>query len=188
MIYLPRRSVTRFFIPLIDVLTVLFCIFLLMPLIRDQSPGDRAREPEARNQRSDAASPLSDRRSVIAGPRQDNPDAEHLQRVRNELEMLQRQKIETLQQRLLVRVLEIDADSGKLYATEGGDRFEIANQAEAIRLITRHRQEAGNKEVYYLFLFPRRLTGFPEERQAKQYEEWFKNVAHGRDNPLVREK
>ncbi|HEV3119748.1 MAG TPA: hypothetical protein VGY58_22000, partial [Gemmataceae bacterium] len=34
MIQLPRRSVTRFFIPLIDVLTLLFCIFLLMPLIK----------------------------------------------------------------------------------------------------------------------------------------------------------
>ena len=30
MIRMPRRSVTRFFIPLIDVLILLFCIFLLM--------------------------------------------------------------------------------------------------------------------------------------------------------------
>ena len=29
----PRRSVTRFFIPLIDVLILLFCIFLLMPYV-----------------------------------------------------------------------------------------------------------------------------------------------------------
>ena len=33
MIQMPRRSVTRFFIPLIDVLILLFCIFLLMPLV-----------------------------------------------------------------------------------------------------------------------------------------------------------
>jgi len=33
MIRLPQRSVTRFFIPLIDVLTLLFCIFLLIPLV-----------------------------------------------------------------------------------------------------------------------------------------------------------
>ena len=31
MIVLPRRSVTRFFIPMIDVLILLFCAFLLMP-------------------------------------------------------------------------------------------------------------------------------------------------------------
>ena len=31
MIVLPRRSVTRFFIPMIDVLILLFCAFLLVP-------------------------------------------------------------------------------------------------------------------------------------------------------------
>ena len=30
MIKMPHRNVTRFFIPLIDVLILLFCIFLLM--------------------------------------------------------------------------------------------------------------------------------------------------------------
>ena len=37
MIQLPKRSVTRFFIPLIDVLTLLFCIFLLMPMVKSGS-------------------------------------------------------------------------------------------------------------------------------------------------------
>ena len=32
MIVMPRRSVTRFFIPLIDVLLLLFVVFLLMPI------------------------------------------------------------------------------------------------------------------------------------------------------------
>ena len=32
MIHMPHRSVTRFFIPLIDVLLLLFVIFLLMPI------------------------------------------------------------------------------------------------------------------------------------------------------------
>ena len=34
MIRPPHRSVTRFFIPLIDVLILLFCIFLLMPYVK----------------------------------------------------------------------------------------------------------------------------------------------------------
>ena len=34
MLRMPQRSVTRFFIPLIDVLTLLFCIYLLMPIIK----------------------------------------------------------------------------------------------------------------------------------------------------------
>ena len=33
MIELPKRSITRFFVPLIDVLILLFCIFLLMPYV-----------------------------------------------------------------------------------------------------------------------------------------------------------
>ena len=33
MIERPKRSVTYFFVPLIDVLILLFCIFLLMPFV-----------------------------------------------------------------------------------------------------------------------------------------------------------
>ena len=35
MIQMPRRSVTRFFIPLIDVMILLFCIFLLLPVFKE---------------------------------------------------------------------------------------------------------------------------------------------------------
>ena len=43
-IHMPHRSVTRFFIPLIDVLILLFCIFLLMPYVKlvEGEPGDLA--------------------------------------------------------------------------------------------------------------------------------------------------
>jgi hypothetical protein len=183
MIQIPRRSVTRFFIPLIDVLTLLFCIFLLMPLIRPVSLADteqdalKAADSSTREQVADDHLPMTD-------PAKDNASAD-VRRVQTELETLQREKIDTLQRRLLIRVLEIDADSGKLFVNETGERLEIANQAEALRFIARHRRDAADKEVYYLFLYPRRLTGYPEERQVKQYEEWFKDVAHGRDNPLV---
>jgi hypothetical protein len=170
MIALPRRSVTRFFIPLIDVLTVLFCIFLLMPLVR--SPQPVMESVAAGEQVTEASAPA------------DGPTGELVRQEREELERLQREKIETLQQRLYVRVLEIDADNGKLFTHEGNQRLEIANQAAAERLIARQKQEAAGKELYYLFLFPRRLTGYPEERQAKQYENWFKGIAHGKDNPL----
>ncbi len=42
MIRPPRRSVTRFFIPMIDVLTLLFCIFLLMPFVKSAGEGEAA--------------------------------------------------------------------------------------------------------------------------------------------------
>ena len=44
MIRLPRRSVTRFFIPLIDVLILLFCIFLLMPIVEEGAGGPAGSE------------------------------------------------------------------------------------------------------------------------------------------------
>ena len=37
MIRMPQRSVTRFFIPLIDVLTLMFCIYLLLPIVETPS-------------------------------------------------------------------------------------------------------------------------------------------------------
>ena len=40
MIRLPQRSVTRFFIPMIDVLTLLFCIYLLMPIVDNADDGE----------------------------------------------------------------------------------------------------------------------------------------------------
>ena len=40
MIEMPRRSVTRFFIPMIDVLTLLFCIYLLMPMVSEADGGE----------------------------------------------------------------------------------------------------------------------------------------------------
>jgi hypothetical protein len=179
VIQLPRRSVTRFFIPLIDVLTLLFCIFLLMPMIKATGSDQLAAVSDPTDVRgADVARlPMEDPQSLRADP-------ERLRRERRELEQLRSEKIETLQRRLFIEVLEIDADTGRLFHHEAGQRLEIADQGEALRLIARHRQEAGRRELYYLFLFPRRITGYPEERQIRQYERWFGGVAHGMDNPM----
>jgi hypothetical protein len=168
MIQLPRRSVTRFFIPLIDVLTLLFCIFLMLPLVGEGSPPEPGTPA--------ATSPAPDRHSP-------QTMASLLEREREELRQLRQEKVETLQKRLTIHVLEIDADTGKLYYHDPESRIEIANQAQARGLIDRHRQEAPGRELYYLFLFPRRITGYPEQRQVQQYERWFESVAHGIDNP-----
>jgi uncharacterized protein YceH (UPF0502 family) len=170
MIQLPRRSVTRFFIPLIDVLTLLFCIFLLMPVVKATGEGDEVagREPAAK-----AVTPSAD----------DGDLTRRLEQARQELERLRKEQIETLQQRLAIQVLEIDPKTGRLYYYDGPDRVEIASAHEAGRLIDRQKREAGGRELYYLFLFPRQVTGYPEERQVKEYERWFAGVAHGFDNP-----
>jgi hypothetical protein len=184
MIQLPRRSVTRFFIPLIDVLILLFCIYLLMPIVKgpadtagvgDSAGGGRAALSEAERRelerlRNEARAPAA---------RDAATDAE-----RREIERLRRERIETLQQRLAIRVLEIDADTGKLYYYEP-ERVEIPDEAGARGLIERQKREAPGRELYYLFLWPRKITGYPLGSQIKQYERWFEGVAHGSDNPVV---
>ena len=175
MIRLPRRSVTRFFIPLIDVLTLLFCIYLLMPIVKNV---DDASATNVSGELTAAERAELDklRRQARQAPGKLTEEEER------ELERLRREKIETLQQRLAIRVLEIDADTGKLFYYNP-DRTEITSAAEARRLIDRQQREAPGREIYYLFLFPRKVTGFPEERQVREYESWFKDVPHGIDNP-----
>ena len=177
MIQFPRRSVTRFFIPLIDVLTLLFCIFLLMPMFKAT--------PEAQEPAHEAAADLlSGEAPAPPKEEQPRPDAGNLEREREQLAQLRREKIDVLQQRLYIRVLDIDADTGKLFYREPEGARELAAEADALDLIARHKREAGSRELYYLFLFPRRLTGYPEQRQLERYNAWFKTIAHGTDNPL----
>lgn len=182
MIQLPRRSVTRFFIPLIDVLTLLFCIFLVMPFVKatgdaqDQAAAARAGGP------LEPADPLARPEEPLDGDRLAAERAQ-VQTLERELQRLRAEQIETLQHRLAIRVLEIDPDTGRLYYNEPEQRVEITSQAEARALIERQKREAPGRELYYLFLFPRRVTGYPQERQLKQYERWFEGVAHGIDNP-----
>jgi hypothetical protein len=179
MIELPRRSVTRFFIPLIDVLTLLFCIFLLLPLIKGGTP-----EGDASSTGSTA--PMAPAPPINAVPEQvldEQAARDRMHREREELDELRKAKIETLQNRLFIRVLEIDPDNGNLVYHEGTDRWELASEADVQRLTERQRRAAGTRELYYLLLYPRRLTGFPERRQVQQYERWLGNVAHSFDNP-----
>ncbi len=164
MIQPPHRSVTRFFIPMIDVLTLLFCIFLLMPYVKTEA--------------SEAATPAQ---SVPPDTAQLAKEAEQL---RGEVERLNRTREQALR-RQVVCVLEIDANTGKL-VHRGADRFEVADQAKAAELIGREMRAAGDREVYFLILYPRELSGFPEQRQVAAYERWFAGVPGGFDNPRGR--
>jgi hypothetical protein len=176
MIQLPRRSVTRFFIPLIDVLTLLFCIFLLLPLIKGGTQ-------EGDTGGSASANPPAPTPTLPESALDEQASRDRMRRERDELEQLRKAKIETLQNRLYIRVLEIDPDNGNLVYHEDNARWEIASEADMQRLTERLRRAAGTRELYYLVLYPRRVTGFPERRQIQQYERWLSDVAHGFDNP-----
>ena len=167
MIRQPRRSVTRFFIPLIDVLILLFCIFLLMPYVKPVE-GETVEQPDPKAMPGDVQEL---QRQIDA-----------LRRERDRLLKERNQKIE----RLSIRVLEIDPATGKLYDYEP-EKVEIASPRDAQALIDRHKRDAAGREVYFLFLFPRELSGYPQEKQVAAYSDWFKDVPHGFDNPRGRQ-
>ncbi len=173
MIELPRRSVTRFFIPLIDVLLLLFCIFLLMPLVKGEN--------ESAADDADAARPervrkLEEELERLRRQLHDTP-----QDVRAELEKLRQEKIQTLQEKLVIRVLEIDAANGKL-SYRDPERVEIDTQAKAAEMIEQDRSRRGKGEMYYLILYPRDpASPYPLREQRERYERWFADAAHGWD-------
>lgn len=171
MIQAPRRSVTRFLIPFIDVLILLFCIFLLMPFV---------------------SSPTSDKGDQSGAESRDPslPDSvEQLQAelaaMRLRVDEMKKQRL-NLSDRLSVRVLEIDKDNGKLqyFDSEAAiGRQYLRDQADAQRLINQQRARAGARDVFFLILYPRELTGYPLRQQIETYRRWFKDVAFGFDNP-----
>lgn len=176
MISRPRRSVTRFFVPLIDVLILLFCIFLLMPFVH---------EPDEENTQL----PTEDAIIEAFMPRSEQEAKEENEMLRNRVAQLTddlnalRRRQQSLGDQIQVELLYIDDSDGELYHF-APERREIRNQAEAQRLIDQTRRIAGLKEPFFLILYPRKLSGFPTARQVETYERWFANVEHGFDNPF----
>lgn len=185
MIEMPRRSVTRFFIPLIDVLTLLFCIFLLMPLVRAT--------PQSGEGPSAGELSVSERRD-LERLRREKEAWQHVgdltkkeTELRQTLQRLRREKLDTLAQRLAIRVLEIDRDKLFFYdpGREANRRVEIT-ATSAAQFLAEQKRLAGDRDLYLLILYPRRasgLPGYPTKGQIKQYETWFKDVAHSYDIP-----
>jgi len=176
VIVLPRRSVTRFFIPLIDVLILLFCIFLLMPFVSGQPAPETTPETKDPPEKS-----LPD-------------DVKTLQAMLAEEKMrvarLEKEKIAKLTDRLAVRVMEIDPRDGTLIYFDP-DRQEIKTEADAIRYISKQKALASKggvvKDVFFLILYPRRVgafpSAFPSAAQEDQIRQWFKDVPYGFEKP-----
>jgi hypothetical protein len=173
---MPQRSVTRFFIPLIDVLTLLFCIYLLMPMVSRQSESLTEKERQLEDRLRYAESELS---------RRDREGLAVTDQMRKDIEDLRKAKVKALQERLAVRVLEIDGETGNLYYRDP-ERMEVKSEGDARELIDRDRRErgVGQKELYYLILYPRDpRSAYPTQEQRRRYDRWFAGVALGYDIP-----
>ena len=162
MIRRPRRSVTRFFIPLLDVFILLFCIFLLMPYVKPA-------EGEA-----GAATPLE-------------PKPGDLAELKSEIDALRRER-DRLKASGAKCSIAWSFMCSKLIAPTASFSTTIhsASRLRPPPPPTIHRTAAASgsrPRGLFLFLFPRRSSGYPLERQMSAYSEWFKDVPHGFDDP-----
>ena len=171
MIVAPRRSVTRFFIPLIDVLILLFCIFLLMPFVSSPAPADDDGKAAAKPAPELPTDVKELQRQLAAAARERDEATRRLDRYQKDRG-----------ERLVVRVLEIDPETGKLHYYMPG-RQEVASQAQAEQLIAYQKRIAGEKDVYFLLLYPRRASKHPVREDLDGYRAWFKDVPFGFDIP-----
>jgi hypothetical protein len=162
VIRLPERAVTRFFIPLIDVLILLFCIFLLLPFVSAQA--DQPTPDALREEVQKAQAELQQARDDLAIERRRTDD-------------LMKERADSAQ-RTVVWVIDIDGATGKLTYTAPGappgkvDKLESAQDARDFILNTKKKTEG--RAVKYLFLLPREGGAYPDEPMYRRLEEWFK--------------
>lgn len=160
MIEMPQRSVTRFFIPLIDVLTLLFCIYLLMPIVTGpDSEGGGKIDPaievaRLRNEREEL-------RAELARMRQRAPEAPQL----------------------AVRVLQT-GDKGRLFYSDPkktGEPLELTARS-VVEFVEGQRKQAAGRELYFLIVTPKvgnEIPAYPQRDQLERYERWLEPYAHG---------
>ena len=183
MIRMPRRSVTRFFIPLIDVLILLFCIFLLMEF---NSNSDLDKQLEISADQSESIDTLQvevQRRTRELALFEDlRPQLQELAKLRKELEDLKGAKQKNLQERTFIRIIDIDGKDGSIsFYDESKDKpisIKIDGVKPAEALIERHQAEAKGRDLYYVFMPPRDNINFPTLGQVRRYRDWFSKAAN----------
>jgi hypothetical protein len=180
MIQMPRRSVTRFFIPLIDVLLLLFCVFLFLPIVNEEELGKKTQEAtDLSDTVSSLEQELESRNRDLAKFEDLRPQLAELEKLREEVERLRQERKEGVA-RMVFHILDIDRADGSLYYFDPlhpeKDRLKIADEETAHALIERQRRDAMGRELYYYFLYPRKESGYPTRAQAKLYAGWFMQV------------
>ena len=188
MIQMPRRSVTRFFIPLIDVLLLLFCIFLLMDINSKIEVEKQVEVVEEQSSSIDGLQALLERRTKeLHQFEDDRPKLNELAKLREELERMKNASQKNLQERTFIRIIDIDGKGGSIsFYDESKEKpisIPIASAKSAHALIERHRKEADGRDLYYVFIPPRDTINYPTLGQARQYRDWFASVPNSL-NPL----
>jgi hypothetical protein len=180
MIHMPKRSVTRYFIPLIDVLLLLFCIFLLMPVADENKMESVLEKNNALQGDMEAVNSENERMAGDLNQYAANiSKLNDIQKLLDEIDRLKELSRKNLQQRTALHVIDVDGQTGAISyydrsKPEGKARIPIDNEKMAKELIDRHRKESEKRELYYYFLFPRPGSDdVPTSTQLKNYKHWF---------------
>ncbi len=131
MIQFPRRSVTRFFIPLIDVLILLFCIFLLMPWVQPTGQGQNLESLQEQLKRYE--------RELAQAREKGQAPADLVNRV----EELRKQVQQMQQDSVAVRILEIEGglkDKDPVLYRPDPERRDIASAEDAADVVKQDRE------------------------------------------------
>lgn len=178
MIVLPRRSVTRFFIPMIDVLILLFCAFLLMPFSNRPDAGAAAAGDNRR------------KRLAEATERRQAEDNKRLEDTIRQLRDARQATASGLSGRIAPILLVIDNKTGRLERRElagtkiiDGDARpgQVRAMVDADR--TRLRESTGRTlEPYYSIQLPTdSLSPYPTREMRQKYLGWFQEAGAAAD-------
>jgi len=183
MIQMPRRSVTRFFIPLIDVLILLFCIFLLLEYGNESKFDQQSADVELQ-----AAIDAKNIQTLIERGKEFEkyekllPQLTELEKLRDEVERLRGINQKNLQDRAMVLIIDIESKDGTISWYDETNAampiLKITDAKVAQKLFDRHLLEAKGREVYYYFMPPRPLLGYPTAKQMRTYKDWFAKTAN----------
>jgi hypothetical protein len=151
---LPARSVARFMLPLADVMTVLFSLFLLLPHLE---------------QRGTTRTGTGAKTGIWT--------AEEQLQAREELTRFRRLQQTPTSQRLMIVVLTIDGQNGNLWLQDGSQQTALTNARDVDGLIQRHLEAARavNKELLYLLQAPApgQVRRHPTLGDEANYRQWF---------------
>lgn len=183
MIRMPQRNVTRFIIPLIDVLILLFCIFLLMEFNSASQADEESEKVDMQMFDNDTmATVLEERTRELKRFDEIRPQLADLDKLLDELERLRNASQKNLQQQAYVRIIDIDPKDGSISFFDDTKSkqpaVKITDAKSARALIERHKQEAKGREVYYYFVYPRTRSIYPLFGQEQDYKEWFRGAAN----------
>jgi hypothetical protein len=192
MIETPKRSVTRFFIPLVDVMMLLFSMYLLLPILQvgDEGEGmtvtefarleDKLKKTEALLKT--ARTQVQQLHAEVSLLRKYADPQITLEQLKKEIELLQKAKADVLQKHLFLQVVAFDPNRDDLVffqqVPEPTTKL-IASAQDARALIDQHDQQAREHEqnLYYVILLPPPPRS-PTQGQLLRFKDWFSGVPY----------